>query len=455
MVITRAQAKRNKEINTSETPDSISHRPPEIIEEILKHLPIKDLIRTSILSKQWRYKWTMIPCLVFDENCLERRAYKSVLTKKFARVITDILLKHQGPIHMFKFNLQYPIAKNVPDYINGWIDILKEKGISNLSIEMGDACAFEPKEPLFCCEKLEALKLKMCIFHTPASFNRFKRLKELHLEEVATTKTEFNQFTSQCPFLEKLTLINIGMKPLKVSIPSLKYLHIQGVFNGLRLENLGSLTYLLIQLSMTLRYVEYNRRGNTSVLESVLVGLCSLEKLELWSHSVKFLAATGVPAKLPFTLNHIEEMFLGMNVNNLNEISVALCLLRSSPRLKTLLIGEWWSPGNCSVCGSLFWKEQYKFNIRFYHLEMVILEDFCNTECEMEFISYILKHSPTLQTVKITVRRYISNEDFIKCADHLLGLAGEKVLILLRTQEEVDFEKGLSRERGVLPFLCN
>nr|KAJ0210367.1 hypothetical protein LSAT_V11C400165070 [Lactuca sativa] len=48
--------------------DRISTLPQDTIEKILTHMPIRDAVRTSILSRKWRYSWTRMPKLVFDVN---------------------------------------------------------------------------------------------------------------------------------------------------------------------------------------------------------------------------------------------------------------------------------------------------------------------------------------------------------------------------------------------------
>ncbi|KAI7742913.1 hypothetical protein M8C21_008718, partial [Ambrosia artemisiifolia] len=60
--------------------DRISKLPLGIIETILCLLPIHEAVRTSILSKEWRYHWATIPKLVF---------------------IDDKHQVHKGPIHEF------------------------------------------------------------------------------------------------------------------------------------------------------------------------------------------------------------------------------------------------------------------------------------------------------------------------------------------------------------------
>ncbi|XP_048131490.1 putative F-box protein At2g39415 [Rhodamnia argentea] len=41
--------------------DHISHLPDAIIHHIFSFLPFKDLVKTSVLSKQWRSAWTSTP----------------------------------------------------------------------------------------------------------------------------------------------------------------------------------------------------------------------------------------------------------------------------------------------------------------------------------------------------------------------------------------------------------
>nr|GEY44698.1 hypothetical protein [Tanacetum cinerariifolium] len=70
--------------------DRISNLPPTIIENILCLVPIKDAVRTSILSKQWRYSWVKIPNLVFDADYLLNENYKC----RIFCTIHQVLLLH-------------------------------------------------------------------------------------------------------------------------------------------------------------------------------------------------------------------------------------------------------------------------------------------------------------------------------------------------------------------------
>lgn len=75
----------------------------EIKEEILMHLPIKNVVRTSILLFQWRCIWASLPNLVFDECYFQ-------FDIKFSGVVDYVLALHNGWIH--KFHLRKVSQKN-------------------------------------------------------------------------------------------------------------------------------------------------------------------------------------------------------------------------------------------------------------------------------------------------------------------------------------------------------
>ncbi|KAI3878017.1 hypothetical protein MKW98_008294, partial [Papaver atlanticum] len=49
----------------NDNPDRISDLPEYIITHILSSLPIKRMVSTSVLSTQWRNRWTSVPVIDF------------------------------------------------------------------------------------------------------------------------------------------------------------------------------------------------------------------------------------------------------------------------------------------------------------------------------------------------------------------------------------------------------
>ncbi|KAJ0744979.1 putative F-box domain-containing protein [Helianthus annuus] len=97
---------------------TINTLPQTIIENILCFLPIREAARTSILSREWRYKWTTIPKLEFGSSTLSKGKNEEKLPSDIAsarknmdercklfNAIHQVLLMRQGPIHEFSFNL--------------------------------------------------------------------------------------------------------------------------------------------------------------------------------------------------------------------------------------------------------------------------------------------------------------------------------------------------------------
>ncbi|KAM0045027.1 putative FBD domain, leucine-rich repeat domain superfamily, F-box-like domain superfamily [Helianthus debilis subsp. tardiflorus] len=98
--------------------DRISKLPIGIIETILCLLPIQEAARTSILSKEWRYRWTKIPKLVFIQNrphpwtdeaelaALEQYRDRPSERRELFNAIYQVLLIHEGPIHEFTLDME-------------------------------------------------------------------------------------------------------------------------------------------------------------------------------------------------------------------------------------------------------------------------------------------------------------------------------------------------------------
>ncbi|KAI3842003.1 hypothetical protein MKW92_051917 [Papaver armeniacum] len=56
--------------NTTNAEDNISNLPDFLIHHILSFVKVKQAVQTCILSKRWRYIWTSLPFLNFDESDL-------------------------------------------------------------------------------------------------------------------------------------------------------------------------------------------------------------------------------------------------------------------------------------------------------------------------------------------------------------------------------------------------
>ncbi|KAF5205057.1 F-box/FBD/LRR-repeat protein [Thalictrum thalictroides] len=417
-----SQSRTKKTIPVHPGPDFLSNLPDNIIEDILHHLPIIDSARTSVLANKWRYKWLGITQLLFDEHCMKLSA-RRILTDKLASIVNSILAQHQGKILKFKLSVLYCNTDNAKTYIHKWIDILSNRGLRDLTLENQIGIAVLVGDWFYGCEQLEVLKLKCWTIELNNSFNTFKHLKDLHLEKVNFSADDFKSLTSRCPLLEKLTVIEIAIPRLEVRCSKLKYLHAQGVFYELRIENGEHLKFLLIHQSTSIVIVRsfQQKVKETFTLQTVFASLASIESLEVWSHSLEFFAVGQIPMSLPNMLDCVKDIFMAVNIMDLRQIAAAFCLIRSSPNLKRLRIGAWIGQMTYNAVEvANFWDKHNGHRSCFDHLNIVKVEQSTCEGFEVEFISYLLKNSPALEQMTVEVLDSIPDEDIMLFEQNLL-----------------------------------
>ncbi|KAJ0439887.1 putative F-box domain-containing protein [Helianthus annuus] len=188
--------------------DIISTLPNNIIEKILTLMPIEDALRTSILSKKWRYSWRSMPKLVFTDNmvtmssnhlCGQLRKYK------LASAIFHVLLFHNGPtILKFKFccfGLQMDSEfDQIISYLARGNKVKKlcfiiKKNYYKLPISF------------FSLQKLEVIHLENCIFEPPLIFDKFSWLRKMKCMDVDVSAQMLERFLSKCPLLKHISLV--------------------------------------------------------------------------------------------------------------------------------------------------------------------------------------------------------------------------------------------------------
>ncbi|PHU28975.1 hypothetical protein BC332_01068 [Capsicum chinense] len=157
--------------------DTISNLPCNVLDGILGCLPLKDAVRTSILSKDWRYKWVTRAELDFSGQFLT--SFNN--SEEAKTIIYQVLRLHQEPLP--KFTLYGLNLRNCPN-INHWIQFLSEKNVQELTIHIFSCRKYRLPTQLFTFKQLRHLYLDMCFFHPPPNFKGFAKLINLNLERV-------------------------------------------------------------------------------------------------------------------------------------------------------------------------------------------------------------------------------------------------------------------------------
>ena len=208
--------------------DRISDLPCNVIDDILADLGIKDLVRTSILSKKWRYMWTKAPRLWFNHNFFHEYEYLDDPCPIASQIIMDVLMQHNGPINNFSLFVPYDCDFMITiESLNRWIPFLSRRDIKHL--EFYDRGRYLDQIPyiVFSCKELTYLSVSSFNFSIPPDFCGFKRLLELHLYHVTFDSVALESLISSCPLLEKLKIDGCkGFEYFDFSTPTLQVLNL-------------------------------------------------------------------------------------------------------------------------------------------------------------------------------------------------------------------------------------
>nr|KYP59740.1 F-box/FBD/LRR-repeat protein At1g13570 family [Cajanus cajan] len=351
--------------------DQISYLPSNLTDSILSKLSIQDLIRTSILSRGWRYKWTSVPQLAFENDFFEK--CKHLEFHETSSVITQILLLHSGPI--VKFTLYIP--KNFPikmECLNKWINLLSGKGIKFLKI----------------------VNLQNVPFQTPSHIFSY----DIIFESNALQSLMF-----VCPSLVILTISYCsGFECINICSPTLKDLRVSGdeFIKSICLEKAKNMTHLSLM---------NDQPGNNferDTVTNLIKGLSKIESICLGEGYIQIFSEAGfLPKGLQTSFNTLKYLELdSVNFCNSREILFVISLLKSSPNLKELLI-EVTQPLlliSFNVMEQPHTLEVSKYNsCCLSQLQTVSINVYKVCRNTLNFIQYLLANSPSLESIAFTI----------------------------------------------------
>ncbi|KAI9077611.1 hypothetical protein K1719_040448 [Acacia pycnantha] len=167
------------------------------MDSIMKNLPIQDAVKTSILSRNWRYMWNSVPRLEFNATFFGERLKKH----EISNAISEVLLQHHGPIHEFILFVPdvYPIRIKC---LSMWILFLSRRNMKILKLINQQGDQYEMPSHLFSCKDLIRLELSNFTLRSPPDFViGFKSLVQLHMSYVRIDSATLNALISSCPLL--------------------------------------------------------------------------------------------------------------------------------------------------------------------------------------------------------------------------------------------------------------
>ncbi|XP_009783981.1 F-box/FBD/LRR-repeat protein At1g13570-like [Nicotiana sylvestris] len=261
-------------------------------------MPIRDAIRTSVLSKKWRLNYLTIPQLVFDDQfCKElvdsanKKKTQKFFNYQLNETVTNSLMLHPGRIERFKVCIPKFSTVGYPN-VNKWMLYLSTKNIKKLTLEYKKNFVRHKLPPyFFSCLDLTYLKLRNFDFSPPPEFKGFLYLEKLVFFGVHLANNCFESFLSSCPLLQKLHVSACsGVRHFNIIGSKLKVLSIKAddKFESISLENAPNLTKVTVALERAVIGLEDNPIANLGKF-----GDC-LAKVKLLRLNGKFLQASTV-----------------------------------------------------------------------------------------------------------------------------------------------------------------
>ncbi|GKV34437.1 hypothetical protein SLEP1_g42812 [Rubroshorea leprosula] len=208
--------------------DNISSLPDELVLRIISLLPMKDAVRTSVLSTRWRYLYTFTSNIDFD---LQDKVGNGLANGFDLMDFVDRLFFFRSKWPLDKFRLRCPESQDIdPLRLEGWISAVLWHGIRELDLYI-DSIEFKDLRlpaSLFTCKTLVVLKLEISLdsgdLNSTSEFSNSSNmdsesgqlglqvpanvclpsLKVLHLGYIIFSDDSRERLFSNCPVLEDL-----------------------------------------------------------------------------------------------------------------------------------------------------------------------------------------------------------------------------------------------------------
>ncbi|KAL6270668.1 hypothetical protein ACE6H2_027579 [Prunus campanulata] len=390
--------------------DIISNLPSDVIEQILSHLPIRDAVRTSILSRNWRYRWAMIRHLVFDNQCVSTQKHIS-----FVNIVDHVLQGHIGPIH--KFELSYLDGVASRD-IDRWIHHLSRNSVKEFILRIWKGYSYSIPSYMFSCKDMIHLLLVNCELKPPPTFKGFSNLKCLALGYLTLSQDVFQNLIACCPLLERLALEKLDFACLKIDAPNLQLLDVVRGCQDVIFENTLNLADVRIYTDANDDQRRVCDRSGSN-LGKFLVHLPRIQRLKIEGYFLQILAAGALSFKLPEPCLHLNFLYITVNFCDPVEILTALYLLRSSPAVQELEIslyglGKGEGEAALSEVNSLYGN----WICPFTQLRLVKLSNLWGVKNALDFVRdfvrFLLLNSPVLEKIIIAPAYDHGSQELVK-----------------------------------------
>ncbi|KAG7536492.1 FBD domain [Arabidopsis suecica] len=389
--------------------DRISALPEDLLVTILLDVPINDAVTTMVLSKRWRFIWTMLPKLEYKENNDNERQ-KSVWW-----FLDKSLELHKAPVLQMLFIELGPQCPSDAD-----VEKCVAKAVDRrvIFLRLGLLWSADPTslpKTLYSCESLKILHLSDKILVDVPSTNCLPSLRWLYLNRVIyKNEDSLIRFLSSCPVLKSLLVKRKkkdNVKKFTVKVPSLlvliytNYSYVEDTGRCLVVDTPALKDFDISDYSGDSCSIE-----NTPCLNKVHIDVYNwsfpdIDKFLRYFSRVLFLEL--------FLTDEMIVCWRTIKFSRLKKCKIfpcdsdwmdsLLCFLQNTPKLKFLIVD--YKLTNEPPYASTSWSESSSDpECLSSSLEKFELIDYTGRQEEKELVAYILTTSRCLKTATISLR---------------------------------------------------
>lgn len=302
--------------------------PPGVLQDILSRLSIKEVLRMTVLSREWRQLGICHPDLVFTKETFfgSNTTMNTHLASRIAEFITkvDNVLRPlwstptTTTTMLDKFVVKCSLGRKYKNHIDRWISFSTASKAKHIALDLrSEPSWFESrygKYILLLCNLsgpngscVKSLDLGYMCLKLPRSFSGITNLKKLKLHTVSISVNDLRCLLQSCALLESLNIDSL-LSPRRSSLESLCIRQV-----------LRRLQYLHVRLC-DLHMIDLNAPNLTEfefddyMNKVVLSGSLKLSEATFASYrrylTIVHDALDFVLNELPTALPHVQRLFL-------------------------------------------------------------------------------------------------------------------------------------------------
>ncbi|KFK38466.1 hypothetical protein AALP_AA3G116600 [Arabis alpina] len=403
----------------------------------LKTIPIVDAVKTMLLSKRWRFVWTMVPKLDYTDSYKDEKSVWYFLDKS--------LQQHKAPV-LERLHIRLGEQCPVDADVGKWVLDAVNRYVQYLYLDFKNPTSL-PKS-LYTCKTLVQLTLSgnilvdvpspvclpslryLCLHHVDYK-DQDSHVRLLSsctvLKDLVVFRKMDDNVTSFCvkvPSLKKLTYNqsnDSGRLPLVIDSPGLHYLKIVDPF--------GDYGSVLNTPRLVVADVDVVTSFGFHPNDKFLTSFSSVMSLHLILTNVACCSAINFSRLRVFTLRLYRSEYW---------LEPLMLLLHNSPKLKVLKINS-----NISGDLSLSWNQPSSVPLCLVtHLEIFEWKEYKGRSEEKQFLAYILANSKCLKTARISTRPSCEINEKQKMKNDIVSMYKASSQLMDDTVEQKGLELG-------------